>query len=290
MRFFASVARNKSITLAANELNLTKAAISFQIKKLEDELGVSLFSRDSRSVSLTKDGYFVLEEITQILSYVDERYAHLKGSLERDNLLIQTYVMPSVKWLSSKLISYKSPVNTQVGIFAMNSEDYDPAISDVGFVLKKSNLCYDSTLDWVRVFPHEVTPICTPEFYLQYKAHIDSGDLTNVPIIATPYDSDEWTAWLALCNKNIQIKPKFIAGDKMIALELGLNHRGIVMVNSPFIRRELESNMLIKPYEESLYQGEWGFVYKKKSPMKNTILDLIGKIMNGSCDEPSFRT
>src|SRR5260370_21775526 len=67
LRVFASVARHLSFIRAAEELNLTAPAVSMQIKELETEVGLPLFDRTSRQVSLTKAGEYVLAHTRQVL-------------------------------------------------------------------------------------------------------------------------------------------------------------------------------------------------------------------------------
>jgi DNA-binding transcriptional LysR family regulator len=75
LRTFVAIAETGSFTLAANAVFRTPSAVSMQIKKLEDILGVSVFSRDARSVSLTQDGEMLLGYARRLLALNREAVA-----------------------------------------------------------------------------------------------------------------------------------------------------------------------------------------------------------------------
>lgn len=72
LKHFATVARNESFTQAAQELHIAQPALSISIKKFEQQLGVVLFKRDERKVTLTHEGSVLLEHATRILQQIED--------------------------------------------------------------------------------------------------------------------------------------------------------------------------------------------------------------------------
>src|SRR5512134_1736085 len=83
LRTFAAVAKHGSFVRAAHELHLTPPAVSMQIKELEDEVGLPLFDRGARAVSLTMTGEYLLVYVRRVLSTLKEAedaMARLRGA------------------------------------------------------------------------------------------------------------------------------------------------------------------------------------------------------------------
>lgn len=76
--YFLTVVREKTISKAAQVLHLSQPTLSKQLKELEEELGVTLFKRGNRSITLTEDGLYLATRSKEILSLVETTTANLK--------------------------------------------------------------------------------------------------------------------------------------------------------------------------------------------------------------------
>ena len=107
LRAFEAAARHLSFTLAADELNVTQTAISHQIKRLEEELGVKLFIRQNRTLALTEQGRDYLPGIRAAfndLRLATDRLLHR----DRDHVLtVSTLASFASKWLLPRLSAYR---------------------------------------------------------------------------------------------------------------------------------------------------------------------------------------
>ena len=77
LTYFLTVAREKTISKAAEVLNLSQPTLSKQLKDLEDELGVTLFTRGNRFITLTEDGIYLVNRGKEILSLVESTTTNL---------------------------------------------------------------------------------------------------------------------------------------------------------------------------------------------------------------------
>ena len=105
IRAFEAACRHMQFQLAAQELGVTPAALSYQIRQLEEHLGFKLFKRLNRSVELTRKGRILAPGVTDAFQKLEESFALL--SPEEDNkLVISTGPAFSAKWLAPRLHSY----------------------------------------------------------------------------------------------------------------------------------------------------------------------------------------
>ncbi len=101
LAYFVSIAQNGSFSQTAKEYYMTQPAISRQIMELENELGVKLFTRNTRRVSLTREGTVFIKDAKQMLSLQEDAYRHLRSLLfeENQNLSIAYLPLPTRRYL-----------------------------------------------------------------------------------------------------------------------------------------------------------------------------------------------
>lgn len=102
LRSFDAAARRGSFTTAADELGMTQAAVSQQIKALEQRLGTQLFQREPRGVSLTGAGSELFREVSAGLEHVDAALARF-GRRDKNQLTIVSNASLAVRWLQPRL-------------------------------------------------------------------------------------------------------------------------------------------------------------------------------------------
>ena len=106
IRVFTTVARTGSLTAAGAELGVTPGAVSHQLKKLEDGLGVSFFRRGNNSVSLTDVGERFYQEVAPAIGLIE----HSAGALSRDEneITVQASMSLAVRWLIPALDRFRA--------------------------------------------------------------------------------------------------------------------------------------------------------------------------------------
>lgn len=105
LRLFSVVARHLSFTAAANDLNLTKGAVSYQIKRLEQELGFPVFARQPRGIVLTEKGKKLWHASQAAFRDLDREIAGLQEEgPERITIGMSTYF--ASRWLSPRLMTF----------------------------------------------------------------------------------------------------------------------------------------------------------------------------------------
>ena len=106
LKAFESAARLLSFSQAAEELCISKGAISYQIKKLEEHIQCSLFKRTVRQVYLTDGGQALLQTTRRLFLELDDTLQHLPGEHQRSGVTISTSTYVAARWLSPRISEF----------------------------------------------------------------------------------------------------------------------------------------------------------------------------------------
>src|SRR5712664_3773698 len=135
LRAFEAAARHLSFTQAASELNVTQTAISHQIRRLEEELGIRLFVRKNRALSLTPEAREYLPGIRAAFNDLRLATDRLLRKGDDNVLTISTLASLAAKWLLPRLSSFQEVhpdidvrITTSTGLVDFGSGDVDAAI------------------------------------------------------------------------------------------------------------------------------------------------------------------
>lgn len=190
---FDSVARLGSFSLAADELSLTQGAISRQVISLEEQLGVRLFERGARGVSLTQEGASYARAIATALS--DIRSASLNIMTKTHGNTLNLAMLPTfgTRWLLPRIPDFVSAhpeitlnFATRIGQFDFDREEIDMAI-------------HIGQADWVGadstfLMDEMVAPVCSPE-YLERNPILKPEDLINRSLLHMASRTGAWDHW-----------------------------------------------------------------------------------------------
>ncbi|MBP0619224.1 LysR substrate-binding domain-containing protein [Cupriavidus consociatus] len=191
---FEAVARLSSFTLAATELGVTQAAVSRQVRFLEETLNVRLFHRMHRSIALTKEGqalYLVVAESMQKIAGVFDR---LSTGAEQQELVLastapfaQFRLMPRLPNLKRLDPPLQLRLTTQMFTADLRHVEVDVAVryGDGKWGDGTSTLLFDE----------EVFPVCSPAFLAENKAPESLQDLAKLPLIDADSTYEGWMAW-----------------------------------------------------------------------------------------------
>ena len=178
---FEAAARHGSFTRAAVELNLSQAAISRQIRVLEEHLGVSLFERRRHDVGLTPDGERYARTVNPAVNAIGDATAAIKVSGESiDQVVICSEICLAAFWLVPRLSRFQAlhpgldlKLLTSNRPMEMESEPFDVALqyglpANAGFM--SHPLCTD-----------EIVVVCSPTVRKKLPAQCQAADLVNMP-------------------------------------------------------------------------------------------------------------
>ena len=120
LKVFESAARQLSFTLAAQELCITKGAVSYQIKKLEESLDCALFKRSIRQVFLTNAGQQLLLTTQQLFAGLTQTLGQIKSVDSNYDVHVGVSTYVAMRWLSPRIARF-SEQNTDVSVVLRHS-------------------------------------------------------------------------------------------------------------------------------------------------------------------------
>ena len=251
VRVFEAAARHLSFTRAAAELGMTQAAVSYQIKQLEDRVGTPLFRRLTRRLELTETGQQLAPAVSDALGRLAEAFAGVRGEAARV-LKITTMHTFASNWLVPRLGRFERLhpdlavwLDSSVRVVDLIAEEVDVAIR-VGHG------------DWPgliaeRLMPVALTPMTSPALIASIGGLEKPADLLKLPLFRE--DDDAWEAWFALAGH--PVSPGVARGARLDNQQMLGNAvvagQGVALLNPPFFADELASGRLVQPFPHRLY-------------------------------------
>ena len=200
---FEAAARLLSFTAAAHELGATQPAVSQRIVQLEAEVGTPLFERGRRGVTLTPDGKLLYEAVRQGLGLIRDATVEIRARRASGALTILTDAGFATFWLAPRLARLKQ-LMPEVNVKVVTSQQgFDPRRdhADLAIAFGDDNW---APCPSTRLFPEEVTPVCSPAFYAQHRHVRTPADLASLPLLhvqpTEPVRWLSWTGWFAAHN------------------------------------------------------------------------------------------
>ncbi len=257
LRAFEAAARHLSFKKAAEELHVTPAAVSHQVKALEDYLRVSLFRRLTRALALTKAGENYYPPVRDGF----DRFANATGQLLAEEgagpLTVSTTIAFAAKWLVPRLgrLRLEQP-EIDVRIHATD-EIVDFARENVDVAIRYGRGRYPG-LHAERLFDDEVFPVCGPGLIDGSPPLRKPDDLRHHTLLhfewAKHNETDpSWRLWLraaGITGIDTTRGPKF--NDESMAVQAAIDGHGVALCSSVLVADDLAEGRLVKPFDVSL--------------------------------------
>lgn len=280
LKGFESTARQLSFRKAAEELNLTHPAISHQIQSLEEDLGVKLFYRHNRQMTLTPEGHRYYPIVREALDLLINGSEMMRRSANPASLRVQTYISISIRWFSRKLPRFRKlhPEFDLQLISCIEEQNFNEATADIGFIFcrhpPESHFC------WIPLFKPTLFPVCSPAL-TKHKTNLQPEELLQYPLISVTSESWKWHDFFEpLGVENISASNISVDSTAM-ALEMAMDGEGVALVNGPFAERDLAAGRLIRPTPHGIEEfGEWGLICRRAMREQNNIRSFIEWLQN----------
>jgi DNA-binding transcriptional LysR family regulator len=191
---FEAAARLKSFTRAARELNVSQAAVSRQIRLLEDDFGEPLFKRGHRRVETTFAGDILGVTLNRALDMISETVDSLRSRQGIETLTIGSTVAFSYFWLLPRLTSFneKHP-GLKIRVVSQD-EPFDLRANEVDVVIWFG---IPPFLDGktVKAVSDKVFPVASPGFATRFRLPLHPDVFQSMPLIGTDVSDPSWMTW-----------------------------------------------------------------------------------------------
>jgi len=243
LRVFEVAARRQSFHAAASELNLTPSAVSHAIRKMEETLGVVLFERVGRGVSLSSEGQ-------TLMGYTERGFGEIQRGLEavsaRAPRLLRLHSAPSfaAQWLAPRLARFFAQcpdvevrLSAGVDYARFDTGEFD---ADIVYGLPRQ--------EGLKVLPlkeETVTPLCAPHIADSIES---PADLLRHPLIQSDNKQVRWPAWFALNGLAVPAMWRGSRFDRsFLAIAAAADGLGIALESTLLAERDIQRGRLVAP-------------------------------------------
>lgn len=253
IRVFEATARHENFTSAAAELGMTQAAVSYQIKLLEERLGVPLFRREKRRVVLTEAGRRAAPQITRAFDAIDQAFGAVRAD-DEGVLTVSTSNTFANTWLAWRLGSFQMH-HSEMAVRLLTSDALTDFAGDDVDVAIRAGLGGWEGLHQDLLLPIDFTPMCSAGF-LRRHGPLAPADLLRVPQIS-PHDP-WWPFWLREAGVDVPAGPP--RGGVRLDSQAHEGHaamagQGVAMLTPFFWRNDLAEGRLVRPFDQVSTRG-----------------------------------
>ena len=253
VRVFEAAARHENFTAAAVELGMTQAAVSYQIRLLEDRLGLPLFRREKRRVALTEAGRRAAAASTRAFDAIDTAFSQLKAE-DEGTLTISAPQTFANAWLAWRLGGFQMGHPDMAVRLLVDDKIADFATDPLDVAIRAGRGPWDG-LHADRLVANEFTPMCSPGFLARHAAGVKPGDLPGLPMISP--DNPAWSLWLreagvpvpALARPGVSMTSQGNDGNAAMA------GQGVAMLTPFFWRQDLAERRLVRLFDQVTTDG-----------------------------------
>ena len=257
LRAFEVAARHMSISLAAQELRVTPAAVSHQIRLLEDHVGLPVFVRNGRGLALTDAGAAGLRDLR-------EGFARLCAAMDAiDSLgeagVLSVSVAPSFasKWLLPRLESFQR-AHPEIDVHVSASMQITDFVKDGIDIAIRYGAGRYSDLSVEMLLSESVVPVCSPEYLKEHGPFYAPSDLVEATLLHDDSPDNDpscpnWEMWLGAAGaRNIDAArgPRF--NQSSMVIEAAVLGRGVALAKTALAARDLRQGRLVQPFTSAM--------------------------------------
>lgn len=254
LRTFEAAARHLNFTRAADEVGLTPAAVSYQIKEIEDQLGMVVFTRTSRTIRLTPAGQIVFEATAEALDMLHRAVGRAR-KLARGEGLLRVTADPvfAGKWLMPRVDSFRKAHPGLELRFDASSEVRDFDTDDVDAGVRFGAGRYPG-IKAHRLFDNVIAPVCSPALLKAGPPLETPADLANHTLAHIDWSMQgvvwpNWQAWMAAAGmEDFDDSRCVVFSESSQVIQAALAGSAVALVDLTMVGRDLSEGRLVRPF------------------------------------------
>lgn len=269
LRHLEAVVRNGTFEAAANELNVTPGAVSQQIKRLEEGLGVALFTRSANRSVPNQKAQEIARTLTDAFNQIE---AALDAQTDRawsTSVKVKVYQTWANRWLIPRLEQFSQQFPDLSVEFFTGYGTVDLKREGIHLALTLSDGDGEGAVSTPLLTPH-LAPVCTPAV----AANISSlADLLHMPRIASRNRMQDWARWTTATQLvSDESRPLMVFSNSTLLYEAALAGNGVAIAQLELVLGDLQSGRLVRPLplvidaEGPMYLLEVGGAIRRPAP------------------------
>jgi len=278
LKVFEAAARHLSFSLAAEELCISKGAVSYQIRKLETHIKASLFNRYTRQVYLTDAGQNLLMTVQNQFSELEKTLSQINTDRKNHHISIGATTYVAARWLSPRIAQFNQ-VHPDISVVFHHS------VNSVNFKLQDVDLAIrwesrDEAKKSAKKSKHDLHlamslfPVCSPSLLARVGLEaqqlpldadaMSHSDFSNLPLLCEDRSIDHWQIWYDSTGKQLN-NPRHVISDANVRVQAAIDGQGLIMADQ-LMQNELDNGLLIPLFTQQL--SDYGYTLMR-SPMQN---------------------
>ncbi|WP_440873783.1 transcriptional regulator GcvA [Thalassotalea sp. PLHSN55] len=272
LRAFEASARQLSFTRAAEELFVTQAAISHQIKSLEEHLGIKLFMRKNRSLLLTEEGQSYYLDIKDIFNALHDATEKLLARGAKGAITVSLQPSFAIQWLVPRLNAF-SQLHPEIDVRIKAVDQPDNSLTeDVDVAI------YYGRGRWPNVVAEQLhteylIPVCSPMLLQGEKSLVSPNDLANFTLLHDTSRRD-WKRWFKETGtKAVNVNHGPIFSHSAMVVQAAIHGQGVALAHSVLAKPDIDAGRLVCPLKEVLVSKNAFYIVCREEQAE------IGKIL-----------
>lgn len=252
LRAFEASARHLSFTRAAEELHVTQAAVSHQVKLLESQLKVPLFKRLPRGLMLTQEGELLLPVLKSSFDQMSHTLDRLGESSYREVLNVGVVGTFAVGWLLPRLEDFQQTYPFVDLRLSTHNNRADLAAEGLDLAIRFGTGAWHGTAAQ-PLLPASLSVLCIPEIAARLNTPADVLGETWL----RSYRADEWTEWLLAAGlpRSFPMTKSIVFDSSIAMVEAALQGAGVALAPPLMFSRQLTSGALVQPFDTTVSLG-----------------------------------
>ncbi len=247
LRAFEAAARHLSFTRAADELNVTQAAISHQVKALETHFGQPLFRRLPRRLLLTEAGQTLLPAVRDGFARIVEAAETVRRRDEARVLTVSLTPSFGGKWLAPRLARFWT-AHPDIELHLQHSMQLvDFARDEVDLAVRWGRGGWPGVVQELLIAA-DLVPVCSPRLLDGPRPLATPDDLRRHTLLHQE-DFQDWVEWLAAAGvDDIDARRGPVLNDFQVLLQTTVQGAGVALAPAPLVAEELADGRLVRPF------------------------------------------
>ncbi len=270
LRAFEAAARRLSFTGAATELFVTQAAVSHQVKHLEERLGVTLFRRLPRGLVLTDEGQALLPVLTDSFDRMGHVLERFRGGAVREVLSVGVVGTFAVRWLMPRLPAFHEAHPLVDLRLQTHNNKVDLAGEGLDLAIRFGDGAWHG-VEAREILRAPLFPLCTPAIAAKLSGPEDVASFTML----RSYRQDEWPAWFAAAGLPAPPLSGTVFDSVTLMVQAALLGAGIAIAPAALFERELENGQLMQPFEIGVDTGGYWLTWLKARQVSGAMKAFI---------------
>jgi LysR family transcriptional regulator of beta-lactamase len=252
LRAFEAAARHLSFTRAGLELRVTQAAVSHQVKCLEEILGVRLFRRLPRGLALTDEGQALIPVLEESFGRIRATLDRFENGSFRDVVTVGAVGTFATGWLLPRLRAF-CQANPYVDLRLLtNNNRVDIAGEGLDYAIRFGDGSWHGT-DAIYLLTAPLSPVCAPDVAARLR---QPGDLRR-EVLLRSYRMDEWARWFAEAGVACPAIKGAVFDSSVTMAEAAAQGLGVALLPAKMFTRELRQGRLVRPFDLEIAVGDY---------------------------------